>query len=187
MSGNTWAGYYRRGVPPAAPVALKPGRASRIAMIAGGLVALSGIAYAIVTGRGAERDQAVAFTHHFAGHVDNTGQCYFEVVANGTRFSMLGDSGASGLTFNRQHLARLGVNPASLRFNHKMTGATGSARAADITLRELRLGDDYVARDVAAEIIDTHGGSEDAPLLGMATLKGMQFTLGGGECSLSWQ
>lgn len=156
-------------------------------MIGGGLVALSCAAYAIIAGRGAERELAVGFTHHFAGRVDNTGECYFDVVADGTRFSMLGDSGASGLTFNRQHLARLGVNAASLRFTRKVTGATGSARAADITLRELRVGD-YVARDVPATIIDTHGtGSEDAPLLGMAALKGMQFALGGGECSLSWQ
>jgi clan AA aspartic protease (TIGR02281 family) len=186
MSGNAWAGYYRRGVPPPAPLAVKPRRAKYLALVGGGLVAASCV-YAIVTGAGGERDHAVVPAHHFAGHVDDAGQCYFDAVADGSRFSMLADSGASAPAFGREHLARLGVNATSLRFNHKVSGATGSTKSADITLHELRIGD-YVAHDVAALIIDTHAtGSDDAPLLGMSALKGMRFELGGGECSLSWQ
>jgi aspartyl protease family protein len=130
-------------------------------------------------------DQAVL--KRLAGRLDRHGQCYVNGLMDGEPFVLLVDSGASSLLFNRNHLPRLGVDPAALRFNRTIATANGTGRAAGFVLHEVRLGG-FVLYDVPALVGDAKGKTDDdAPLLGMSVLKLMHLEIGGGACALLWQ
>jgi aspartyl protease family protein len=111
---------------------------------------------------------------------DSDHQCYVEASANGARFSMLLDTGSSGLAFNRSHLAALGVDAASLRYDQSFSTANGTAKAARIRLRQFSIGG-YTVKDVEA-YVDYNGF--DAPLLGMSVLKQFHVEFDQGNCTL---
>jgi clan AA aspartic protease (TIGR02281 family) len=121
-------------------------------------------------------DQAV-LKKRLAGRLDRRGQCYVNGLIDGETFSLLVDSGASSILFNRNHLPRLGVDPRTLRFNRNITTANGAGHAAGFVLHE-----------VPALVGDANGKTgDDAPLLGMSVLKLMHLEIGGGACALLWQ
>jgi clan AA aspartic protease (TIGR02281 family) len=130
-------------------------------------------------------DQAVL--KRLTGRLDRHGQCYVNGLIDGEPFSLLVDSGASGLLFYRNHLPRLGVDPGTLHFNRTIATANGSGHAAGFVLHEVRLGG-FVLHDVPALVGDANGKmGDDAPLLGMSVLKLMHLEIGGGACTLLWQ
>jgi clan AA aspartic protease (TIGR02281 family) len=124
-----------------------------------------------------------ADVHRIAGHLDEQGQCYVSGTVNSTvPFDFLVDSGASNLSFSRNQISKVGVNPAGLSYNHRIITANGIGRAASVVVNEVRLGD-FVLRDVPADV-DNIGS--DSPLLGMSILKFMQLEIGRGSCGLRW-
>ncbi len=162
-----------------------PRRASWLAVLGGTLLTVSSLCAGLVswsTGKGS----GVAYAHRLTGRVDQAGLCYVTGLLNGASFEMLTDSGSTSILLGREHLARIGVNPTTLRFTHTVIVANGPAKAAEITLQEVRLGG-FDLHDVPALVVDMRGDRhDDAPLLGTQILKSMRFELGGGECTLSW-
>jgi len=121
-------------------------------------------------------------THRLAGRLDENHQCTVRATVAGVPMTMLVDTGASIISFNRDHARRLGVDPARLVYDVPTHTANGIGRAASVILSELRLGD-LVLRDVPA-MIDYAGA--DYPLLGGPVFNHVQLDIGRGACALRW-
>jgi clan AA aspartic protease (TIGR02281 family) len=187
MFGNPYAAHYRNHVWLQRGLrygATGPRRTGRLTPLIVAVLAAACLCAGIVrwsTGKGL----GIAFAHGLAGRVEPDGQCYVTGLLNGASFDMLMDSGSTSILFGLQHLARIGVNPATLRFTHTVTVANGTAKAAEITLHEVRLGE-TVLHDVPALVVNARGDAQDnAPLLGTLVTKSMLLELGHGKCTLS--
>jgi aspartyl protease family protein len=112
---------------------------------------------------------------------DHYDQCYVELFANGAKFTALVDTGASLVSFGPQHVAALGLVPSALRYDHLISTANGIGRAAEIQLKELRIGD-FVVRDVEAHVDQ---GGLATPLLGVSVLKLLRLEYANGSCVLT--
>ena len=114
---------------------------------------------------------------------DRYHQCYIDGVANGFKYQFLADTGASSsLAFGSQHLKRLGIDPATVQYTRRIATANGYGRAADIRIRELRIGDSFVLRDVPASVDENLVGE---PLIGAPLLRQWGFEMGDQGCALS--
>lgn len=87
-----------------------------------------------------------------------------EVDGQPVRF--LVDTGASLVTLSAADAARVGIDPASLRFNRRFQTASGEAWGADVRLGAISAGPLRV-EDVRASVLDGDGASS---LLGMSFL-----------------
>jgi aspartyl protease family protein len=188
MYGNPTAKRYRnhvwllRGARYGVPM---PRRVSWLAILDGALFAAACLCAGLFSGS-AGTGPGIAYAHRLTGRVDQAGLCYVTGLLNGVSFEMLADSGSTSILLGREHLALIGVNPATLHFTHTVIVANGAAKAAEITLQQVRLGG-FDLRDVPALVVDTRGDRhDDAPLLGTQILRSMRFELGGGKCTLSW-
>jgi aspartyl protease family protein len=77
------------------------------------------------------------------------------------------DTGATGIVFNKADAKRLGLDPAALDYNRRISTANGLTYAALITLRELTIGP-ITLTDVAASVNE---GDLSESLLGMRFLE----------------
>ncbi len=68
------------------------------------------------------------------------GHYYLTLVINGTGVPFMVDTGASGMVLGVEDAARLGIEPASLRFTGQAMTANGSVRTAQVTLPVVELG-----------------------------------------------
>jgi clan AA aspartic protease (TIGR02281 family) len=112
---------------------------------------------------------------------DSDNQCYLEAFANGQKFRFLLDTGASSIFFTMADARKLGLDPASLSYDHSYSQWGGKVRGATFKLREFRVGG-FVLHDVDAVIDRT---DYDTPLLGAPVLKAMNFQVRDGSCVLS--
>jgi clan AA aspartic protease (TIGR02281 family) len=112
-------------------------------------------------------------------------QCYVEATTGqkGARFRFLLDSGAATVTFGSNHAAQLGLEPSTLRYDgSEFHTSNGIVHAANIRLRELRIGD-FSLRDFPATV---NPAAIDNPLLGTSVLgKEVDFQVRRGFCVLT--
>jgi clan AA aspartic protease (TIGR02281 family) len=97
-------------------------------------------------------------------------QCYVEGSATAKKtapFRYLIDTGAWSVAFSREDARALGFDPAKLVFDQQTETANGTGKAANIRLRELRIGA-FTLKDVPAQVNYNGMGS---PLLGASALK----------------
>ena len=123
--------------------------------------------------------------HRLVIRADEYNQCYVKATAGtkAAQFRFLLDTGADGVTFGSQHISQLGVKASTLHYDGepKFT-ANGIIRAAQIRLRELRIGK-FILRDIPANIVP---GNLAVPLLGSTVLgKLLDFQLRDGSCVLA--
>ena len=82
------------------------------------------------TGAGGQIEIPRAFDGHY----------YLTLDINGTAVRFLADTGASNIVLSPEDAAKLGFDPASLRFLGQATTANGVVRTAVVTLNDVRLG-----------------------------------------------
>ena len=68
------------------------------------------------------------------------GHYYLTLEINGTKVQFLADTGASNIVLSPDDAARLGFDPAALRFMGEATTANGVVKTAVVTLDRVRLG-----------------------------------------------
>src|SRR5215204_797761 len=95
------------------------------------------------------------------------GHFWVDARADGVSFRFMVDTGASAVVFGREDARRLGIDPASLRYDRTVLTANGTAKAAAIRLRELAIGP-IVMTDVPALV---NAGTLSSPLLGIRALE----------------
>jgi clan AA aspartic protease (TIGR02281 family) len=98
------------------------------------------------------------------------GHFYVDAVANATGIRLVVDTGATYVSLGRRDAERIGIDVNRLSFNQRMQTANGVARAALVTLRELRIGSISVA-DVQATVSE---GRSEHSLLGLSFLARLQ-------------
>ena len=99
--------------------------------------------------------------------VGSDGHFWVSARVDGVGFRFMVDTGASAVVFSKADARRLGVDPASLRYDRTVLTANGATTAAAIRLRKLAIGP-IVVSDVPALV--TAGDLSD-PLLGMRFLE----------------
>jgi|SRR5262245_2904851 len=87
---------------------------------------------------------------------------------NGTRVSMLVDTGASVVALSAEDASRIGMRPLPADFTVPISTANGVALAAPVMLREIAIGG-IVVRDVRAVVMPR--GRLNGSLLGMSFLR----------------
>jgi aspartyl protease family protein len=99
---------------------------------------------------------------------DRFGQFHAEVEIDGRRLAMLVDTGASLVALTYADAASVGQRPMPSDFKVKVVTANGTADAAEVRLREVRL-DTILVDDVPAIVMPQ--GVAATSLLGMSFLK----------------
>ncbi len=103
-----------------------------------------------------------------AGAVSKAADGHFwaDARVNGQTVRFLVDTGATAVALTAEDAAKLGLKPADLKYGHKVTTATGSSRAASVTLSSISI-DGARLDDVQALVVDD---GLDVSLLGMSYL-----------------
>jgi aspartyl protease family protein len=110
------------------------------------------------------------------------GHVIVEAVVNGAPMRLLVDTGASLVTLTTEDARAAGLSHGDLVFNHHVRTANGSARMAQATLREVRIGQLSVY-DVPAAVMENLNIS----LLGMSFLARLQsYEMRDGKLTISW-
>ena len=91
------------------------------------------------------------------------GHFYADVEVNGKLIRMLADTGASTVTLGEADAKAVGIDTGNLVYDMTVMTANGEARAARITIDEIRIGS-IVRRNVKADVSRNMAGS----LLGMS-------------------
>ncbi|WP_422362859.1 retropepsin-like aspartic protease family protein [Pyruvatibacter mobilis] len=96
------------------------------------------------------------------------GHFHVQALINGTNVRLLVDTGASDVALTASDARRLGIDPATLRFNRIYNTANGQVAGARVVLDEVTVGS-LTVRDVAASV--TQGDGLSQSLLGMSFLR----------------
>jgi aspartyl protease family protein len=99
--------------------------------------------------------------------VGSDGHYWVNARVDGVGFRFMVDTGASSVVLSKEDVRRLGIDPASLRYERTVQTANGTTKAAAIRLRELTIGP-IVVKDVPA-LVNVTPLAE--PLLGMRLLE----------------
>jgi aspartyl protease family protein len=99
--------------------------------------------------------------------VASDGHYWVNARVDGVGFRFMVDTGATSVVLSKADVRRLGIDPASLRYERTVQTANGTTKAAAIRLRELAIGP-IVVKDVPA-LVNATPLSE--PLLGMRLLE----------------
>lgn len=94
------------------------------------------------------------------------GHFWANAQVNGQTVRFLVDTGATAVALTAEDAAKLGIKPEDLKYGHKVTTATGSSRAASVTLSSISI-DGARLEDVQALVVDE---GLDVSLLGMSYL-----------------
>ncbi|MBV8506137.1 MAG: TIGR02281 family clan AA aspartic protease [Alphaproteobacteria bacterium] len=113
---------------------------------------------------------------------DERGHVVLDAAVNGAPVRMLVDTGASLVTLTPADARAAGINPASLAFSGRVQTASGAARMAPVTLREIRIGQ-LLIYDVPAGVLEHLNVS----LLGMSFLSRLQgYEMRDGKLTITW-
>lgn len=113
---------------------------------------------------------------------DQLGHFLVRPRIEGADFLMVVDTGASTVALTAEDAARAGIRPGSGDFNISVSTANGTAKAAPVRLREVRIGE-IVIRDVDAIVMTP--GRLGISLLGMSFLRRLRgFDIAGGQMTL---
>jgi aspartyl protease family protein len=114
---------------------------------------------------------------------DQRGHVVLEAVVNGAQTRFLVDTGASFVALTPGDAAAAGIGRSSLAFNTAVSTANGVARAAPISLREVRIGQ-LALGDVQAMVVENLNIS----LLGQSFLKRLDgYEMRDGVLTITWQ
>jgi len=114
---------------------------------------------------------------------DSYGQFYLDAEVNGTTMRFLVDTGASYLSLTPRDAAAIGLSPANLSYNLRMNTAKGVARAAEVRLREVRVGQLSI-EDVPAIVMED---PSRVSLLGMSFLERLEGPhISNGVLTMEW-
>jgi len=114
--------------------------------------------------------------------LDAHGHVQLDADVDGATVHFVVDTGATLLTLTPRAAEAAGINPAGLSYSMEMNTANGHARAALVTLREVRLGQLSV-RDVQAIVMPNLSVS----LLGMSFLSRLdRWEMQGGALTISY-
>jgi aspartyl protease family protein len=118
----------------------------------------------------------IVYTANGQGHV------ILEATINGAPVRMLVDTGASLVTLTPEDARAAGIDPRSLAYSGRVHTASGVARMAPVTLREVRI-DQLSLYDVPAAVIENLKIS----LLGMSFLSRLQsYEMRDGKLAINW-
>jgi aspartyl protease family protein len=118
----------------------------------------------------------IAYPANAHGHV------VLEAVVNGSPVRMLVDTGASLVTLTQKDARAAGIAPGELIFNGRVETASGFARMAPVTIREIRIGQ-FSVYDVPAGVLENLSVS----LLGMSFLSRLQsYQMSDGKLTITW-
>jgi aspartyl protease family protein len=110
------------------------------------------------------------------------GHVVLDAAVNGAPVRMLVDTGATLVALTPADARAAGINPASLVFNGHAQTANGTARMAQATLREIRIGQLSIY-DVRASVLE----NLDISLLGMSFLGRLQaYEMRDGKLTITW-
>jgi aspartyl protease family protein len=113
---------------------------------------------------------------------DTHGHVIVDAAVNGASTRLLVDTGASLVTLTPADARAAGIALGELVFNHRVATANGSARMAEVTLREVRIGQLSIY-DVPAAVLEHLNIS----LLGMSFLARLQsYEMRDGKLTISW-
>src|SRR5215831_4344936 len=113
---------------------------------------------------------------------DANGHVVVDAAVNGAPVRLLVDTGASLVTLTQADARVAGITAGELVFNHRVATANGSARMAEVTLREIRIGQLSIY-DVPAAVLEHLNIS----LLGMSFLAKLQsYEMRDGKLTISW-
>jgi clan AA aspartic protease (TIGR02281 family) len=126
---------------------------------------------------------------HGAGRLVIPGDSYQQCRVDGSAtavklapFRYLIDTGAWTVAFSRAAAQAMGLDPATLVYDQTISTANGIGKAANIRLRELRVGE-FVLNDVPAQVNYSGMGN---PLLGATALrKFLRLEYAQGDCILT--
>jgi aspartyl protease family protein len=114
---------------------------------------------------------------------DSRGHFYLDAEVNGTPVHFLVDTGATLVSLSPQDARAIGLAPDELNFSAVMSTANGTARAAPLRLRSLRLGQLEV-EDVPAVVMERPMG---VSLLGLSFLNRLDgYSIRDGRLTLDW-
>jgi aspartyl protease family protein len=113
---------------------------------------------------------------------DQRGHFWVDAAVNGAPVRFMIDTGASAVVLTMSDAAAAGYGRGNLSFNIAMSTANGRARAAQIKLREVRIGQLAIS-DVQAMVAENLNTS----LLGMTFLKRLDaFEIRDGVLTINW-
>jgi aspartyl protease family protein len=118
----------------------------------------------------------IVYTANQQGHV------IVDAAVNGAPVRMLVDTGASFVALTPADARAAGIDPNHLTFSARVNTANGAARAAPVTLREIRI-DQFSVYDVPAAVLQNLNVS----LLGMSFLTRLQsYEMRDGKLTITW-
>jgi aspartyl protease family protein len=110
---------------------------------------------------------------------DRSGHFMMTAVIKGRRIEVMADTGASTLALRHEDAAKLGIRPRNSDYTVRVSTANGIRHAAEVTLREVRIGSVRV-RNVRTLVGPP--GTMSVNLLGMSFLGQLShFNMRGGE------
>lgn len=122
-------------------------------------------------------DRALAIRQSSDGHY------YVTAAVNGSEMRLLVDTGATVTVLSVRHAERAGIFPNPGDYTASVRTASGTAKAAPIRIRELRIGDARL-ENVPALVMQTPG---DLSVLGVNTLQRFKsYEVRNGVLTLRW-
>lgn len=114
---------------------------------------------------------------------DAGGHYFIDAAVNGTTIRFLVDTGATVVVLTPDDARAAGIFMASLQYTESMSTANGQARAAQTSLRDVRL-DQLVVGDVAAVVMEK---PMPVSLLGMSFLSRLHgYSINDGVLTIDW-
>lgn len=111
------------------------------------------------------------------------GHFVLDAEVNGATVRFVVDTGASFLSLTPKDAAAIGLSPSNLDYNLRMNTAKGVARAAEVRLREVRIGQLSI-EDVPAIVMQDPSGIS---LLGMSFLNRLEgHRISNGVLTMEW-
>jgi clan AA aspartic protease (TIGR02281 family) len=116
-------------------------------------------------------DRPLSTSHDTVSTTRNHGHFYFATEVNGVAIPMMFDTGATWVSLRAEDAAKVGINPASLRYTVHMSTANGITEAAPVVLKELKVGG-ITRRNVPA-IVGRPGAMVGISVLGQSFMSTM--------------
>jgi aspartyl protease family protein len=125
---------------------------------------------------------AAALVNSIVYPADHLGHVYLDAAVNGTIVRFLVDTGASLVVLTPEDARAVGFTQDQLQFDKRVVTANGTALAASVKLREVRLG--QLAVDDIDAVVTEH---LSVSLLGMSFLRRVDsYEMREGHLTINW-